>query len=93
MYILYLDESGNPEDPADRFFVLGGAAIFERQTYYVSQALDRIQTQHFPGQPPVEFHASKIRSGDGFGEESPNKRGRPFLLTLSGQFECLLILG
>lgn len=66
MYILYLDESGSPDDPTDRFFVLGGAAIFERQTYYIAQDLDRIQTQHFAGQPPVEFHASKIRSGDGF---------------------------
>lgn len=46
--------------------MLGGAVIFERVTYFVSQELDRIQTQHFPGSPPVEFHAAKIRRGEGF---------------------------
>ena len=66
MYLLYLDDSGNPDDPTDRHFVLAGCAIFERQTFHLSKQLDEIQTRHFPGQPPVEFHASPIRSGKGF---------------------------
>lgn len=33
MQLLYLDESGNEADSADRFFVLGGLSLFERQTY------------------------------------------------------------
>lgn len=66
MYLLYLDESANESDPADRYFVLGGAAIFERVTYHISNTFDRIQATHFPGLEPIEFHATEIRSGRGF---------------------------
>src|SRR5258708_27499135 len=66
MYILYLDESGNPDDPADKHFVIGGIAVFERQTFFLSHEVDLIQEKHFPGIPPLEFHASHIRSGKGF---------------------------
>src|SRR5712692_9216144 len=66
VYLLYLDESGNEDEPAYRHFVLGGAAVFERSTYFLSQALDGIQTTHFPGVQPVPFHASHIRAGKGF---------------------------
>ena len=66
MYILYLDESGHEKDPNDKHFVLAGAAIFERQTYYLTQSLDTLQARYFPGMPPIEFHASHIRSGKGF---------------------------
>jgi hypothetical protein len=63
VYILYLDESGDENNPADRHFVLAGAAVFERQTYFLSSALDAVQAQHLPGAQNVQFHASHIRSG------------------------------
>lgn len=66
MHLLYLDESGNEEDPADRNFVLAGAAIFERQTYFLSRQLDALKERRFPTAPPLEFHASAIRRGKGF---------------------------
>lgn len=66
MYLLYLDESGNEDDPKDKHFVLGGAAVFERTTFFLSQELDQIQTRHFPGIQPIPFHASNIRSGKDF---------------------------
>lgn len=66
MYLLYIDESGNEDDPADRYFVLGGAAVFDRVTFFLSQALDQVQEKHFPGLPPIAFHASHIRAGKGF---------------------------
>jgi hypothetical protein len=66
MYLLYLDESGNPEDPSDTHFVVAGVAVFERVTFFLSQAVDLVQEKHFPGLPPVEFHASHIRNGKGF---------------------------
>ncbi|MFQ5852541.1 MAG: DUF3800 domain-containing protein [Candidatus Binatia bacterium] len=66
MYLLYLDESGNEDDPGDKYFVLGGAAVFERVTFFLAQALDEIQARHFPQSPPIEFHASAIRKGRGF---------------------------
>ncbi len=66
VYLLYLDESGNPDDPSDRHFILGGAAIYERSTYFVSTALDDLKKRHFPSHPPIEFHATDIRAGKGF---------------------------
>jgi hypothetical protein len=66
MYLLYLDESGNPDDAADTHFALAGAAVHEDRTFYVARDLDAIQNKHFPGAPPIEFHASEIRSGKGF---------------------------
>ena len=72
-YLLYLDESGNPEDPEDRHFVIGGLAVFERVTFWLNKAVDDVQAKHFPGRPPIEFHASHIRAGKGFwrGVEEP----------------------
>ena len=66
MHLLYLDESGNEANPQDNYFVLGGLALFERQTFFLSQAVEEVQQQHFPGRQPVVFHASEIRSGRGF---------------------------
>jgi len=66
VYLLYLDESGNENDPRDRYFVLAGIALFERQAWFLSQAIDAIQSRYFPGMQPVDFHASEIRSGRGF---------------------------
>ncbi len=63
MYLLYLDESGNENDPTDRFFVLAGIALFERQTFFLSQSIEAIQDKHFPNHQPIPFHASEIRSG------------------------------
>ena len=63
MYILYLDESGNPE--RDDCFVLAGIALFERQTWFRKQDLDRLQEEFFPWEhEPIEFHASHLRRPD-----------------------------
>ena len=66
MYFLYLDESGNEDDPKDKHFVLGGVAVFERTTFFLAQDLDQVQTRHFPGIQPIPFHASDIRTGKDF---------------------------
>ncbi|MCG3198834.1 MAG: hypothetical protein GHCLOJNM_03341 [bacterium] len=66
MYLLYLDESGNENDPKDRCFVLGGIALFERQTYFLTREIEELHKRHFPGRQPVHFHASEIRSGRDF---------------------------
>jgi hypothetical protein len=66
MHLLYIDESGNPHDPTDRFFVISGVSVFERTTFYLSRDLEALQTKYLPGSPPVEFHAAPIRSGTGF---------------------------
>lgn len=59
MYLLYLDESGNPDGNEDRYFVLGGVALFERQVYWMNKKVDELSEQLFPG-VTVEFHAQAI---------------------------------
>lgn len=66
MYLLYLDESGNENDPVDRFFVLGGIALFERQTFFLVKAIEAIQEKFFPNHQPIPLHASEMRSGRDF---------------------------
>jgi len=66
MYLLYLDESGNENDAKDRHFILAGAAVSETKPYFVARDIEAVQTKHFPGLPPVVFHATDIRSGTGF---------------------------
>ncbi len=71
MYLLYLDESGNENDAGDQYFVLAGVALFERQTYFLTQELDRLQEKHFPRKQPIPFHASEIRAGRGLWRSVP----------------------
>lgn len=66
MHLLYLDESGNPDDAADKHFVLAGLSAFEKNTHFLSTETEAVQTKHFPGSPPVDFHAQHIRAGKGF---------------------------
>lgn len=61
MHLLYVDESGNPDSQQDRYFVLGGIAMFERIPYFLNEAVNRLETQFFPANP-VEFHAQSIVS-------------------------------
>lgn len=63
MFLLYVDESGDPPNVDERFFVLGGVAVFERQAYWVNEQFDKLQEQYFSGQY-VEFHARAIHNHD-----------------------------
>lgn len=73
MYLLYLDESGNPDSAAEQHFILAGAAVFERVTYHLSQEFEAIQRRFFPDAEHVDFHASPIRSGKGFWRKVPRE--------------------
>jgi len=70
MYLLYLDESGNESDPGDRYFVLAGLALFERQIHYLNERLEGVQEKHFPNRQPIPFHASAIGRGENSGVAS-----------------------
>jgi hypothetical protein len=59
MYLLYVDESGNPDGQQDKYFVLGGIAMFERIPYFMNEAANNLQNTFFPGSF-VEFHAQAI---------------------------------
>ena len=61
MYILYVDESGDPNNPDDEYFFLGGVAAFERQTFHLSQDFDNLQDEFFPtSSEQIEIHAQAI---------------------------------
>jgi hypothetical protein len=67
MYILYLDESGDPNSwQQNKNFVIAGVAVHEGQITLISQRIRAIQEKYFPGiSVPIEFHATEIRNGKG----------------------------
>lgn len=64
MHLLYLDESGHPNDPNTEFFVLAGFAVFERSTHWVESRINPIAARFNPADPSaIEFHGSPMHSG------------------------------
>jgi hypothetical protein len=61
MHLLYVDESGNPDGREEKYFVLGGVAVFEREIYWLNEQVNAIAEKHFPGME-IEFHAQAIAS-------------------------------
>ncbi len=63
MYLLYLDESGHPQDPNTDFFVLAGFAVFERTTHWVESHMNPIAERFNKLDPSaIEFHGSPMYS-------------------------------
>lgn len=64
MYLLYVDESGSTKDPEQNYFVLSGIAVFERQTHWIEQSMNKI-AQRFSSNEPYDYelHGSPMRSG------------------------------
>lgn len=65
MYVIYLDESGDPNAwSKQNHFIIGGIAIHEGQIRRLSNVLDDVQAEFFPGiSVPLKFHAVDINSG------------------------------
>ncbi|MEG3997989.1 DUF3800 domain-containing protein [Microcoleus sp. SVA1B1] len=87
MHLLYLDESGHPQDPNTRFFVLAGLSIFERQTHWLDQAISPIASRFNPADPDsVEFHGGPMRTGkDGWYSFPPADR----VLAVADILKCI----
>jgi hypothetical protein len=83
MFLFYIDESGNEDNPADKYFVLGGVAVFERVAFFLSQAFDEVQAKHFPGTPPIPFHASHMRAGKDFWRNVDDEKRKEVLADLA----------
>lgn len=65
MYLLYLDESGSPNNMQESHFVLAGLSVFERQVHFLIKQLDELAAEIQPENPDaVEFHAAKAFSGN-----------------------------
>ncbi len=64
MHLLYLDESGSAGDAGQKYFVLAGISLFERQGYWIANELDKIAEGINPADPtPIELHGSPIFGG------------------------------
>ena len=60
MHLLYLDESGHPNDPATEFFVLAGFSVFERSMHWLDSAITPIAARFNPACPSdIEFHGAE----------------------------------
>lgn len=61
MFLLYVDESGNPVNSSEQYFVMGAVAVYETTAYFISQGFDEIQEKYFPGSTnPIEFHSAQV---------------------------------
>lgn len=66
MYILYVDDAGAVKNSGDRYFILAGIALFERQIFFLQNALNELAARITPGDPQnLEFHGNEIQSGRG----------------------------
>ncbi len=64
MYLLYLDGSGSVRNPNERYFILAGISVFERQIYHLISEADQYAASLGvgPGRD-VELHASVMAAG------------------------------
>lgn len=80
MYLLYVDDAGSVSSARQRHFVLGGICVFERQAYWLSQALEEVaQRTGHPEPGELEFHGSHILPGKGWWRSQPKDSRRTTL--------------
>jgi hypothetical protein len=67
LYLLYVDESGDPNGwENQKIFVLGAIAVHEGQVTTLTERLDKIQAKYFPSVSlPIAFHAVDVHGGRG----------------------------
>lgn len=64
MHILYVDDSGTVENATERYFVLGGLAVFERGIYHQIQTVDKCVANFGLGDiHDIELHGSPMYAG------------------------------
>lgn len=62
MYLLYVDQSGDPNNTNDQYYVLGGVALFERKVYWVNEAMEDLSENLFGAESNVELRAQQINA-------------------------------
>jgi hypothetical protein len=64
MYLLYVDESGDPGPNGSPYLLLGGAAIFEGKWLHVDSDIRQLIARYFPSTPrPDEIHFAPLLQG------------------------------
>lgn len=67
MYLLYADESGSVGDMSQEHFILSGVCVYERQSFWLANEMDKIASQFNPADPnAVELHGSPMYGGRKF---------------------------
>jgi len=67
MHLLYSDESGSVSDSNQTHFVLAGISLYERQSFWLANKLDRIAARFNPADPnSVELHGNAMLAGRKF---------------------------
>ena len=82
MYLIYLDESGDPNgwNNGQDHFVIGGVAVHEGQVQRLSDRLDAVQSEFFSHiRVPLNLHATEIHGGRGRYREMPHSDRRLML--------------
>ena len=84
MHLLYVDESGSASN--QRFLVLAGLSVFERQAFWISSQLDKLAASINPADPyAIEFHANHMFQGKGFWRSLPTNQRIELMM------ECLSV--
>ena len=66
MHLLYVDESGLVTDSRQKFFVLAGVSVFEKEPHWIDRDLEQIAARFSANDPDtIELHGSPMRSGKG----------------------------
>lgn len=65
MHLLYVDDSGSIGNASEKYFILGGVAVFERGVYHIIKALDDVVAGFGIGGPPldIELHGTEMYGG------------------------------
>lgn len=72
MHLLYCDESGGAPDASQKYFVLAGISVFEREGYWLSNKLDDFIGGLNLGNPQdIELHGSPMLKGRGMWRRVP----------------------
>ena len=64
LYLLHLDGSGSVKNPNERYFVLAGVSVFERQIFHLIKKSDEFVADLNLGDPhDIELHGSVMANG------------------------------
>jgi hypothetical protein len=65
MHLLYVDDSGSIGNASEKYFILGGVAVFERGVYHIIRALDDVVAAFGIGGSPldIELHGTEMYGG------------------------------
>ena len=82
VHILYIDDSGSVASATEKYFVLGGVAVFERGLYHQIRAVDACVEAFSLGDPhDIELHASPMYAGRGFWQRVRDRATREQMIT------------